>query len=148
MAITQEKTGLRELKVKEVMHEGCITVKSDATLTAAVKKMKEAGVSSLVVEPRYPGDAYGIVSRADVLEKAVKAGPRRFNFSSHKVFEIMTKPVVTVSPGLKVKYAVRLMDREKVRHLPVFDGSKVVGMVSHSDVFQRLLGPSLKGRIL
>lgn len=133
------KTNIREQKVSEVMHKGCITIKSGATLTDALWKMKDAGVSSLIVEPRSAGDAYGIVTRRDVIDRAVNGGPKRLNFSEHKVYEVMTKPLVMVSPGLKVKYAVRLMSREHVRRLPVFDGDGIVGVISNTDVFKRLL---------
>lgn len=130
--------GVRELHVRELMHEGCVTVRSDASVTDALRKMQRTQVSSLIVEPRNGGDAYGIVTRRDVLEKAFVPGPRRFNFSEHKVFEIMTKPLVTVSPGLKVKYAARLMEREDVHRMPVFDGQRVVGILTDSDIFRKL----------
>lgn len=135
-----EKTCVREMKVADVMHRGCITLKSNATLTDAIWKMKDAGTSSLIIEPRSKGDAYGILTRKDIVEKAVAAGPKRLNFSQHKVYEVMTKPLVTVSPGLKVKYAVRLMKSEGVRRLPVFDGKEMVGVISNTDVFRKLLG--------
>lgn len=135
-----EKTCVREKKVADVMHRGCVTLKSGATLTDAIWKMKDAGTSCLVIEPRTKGDAYGILTRKDIVEKAVDAGPKRVNFSQRKVYEFMTKPLVTVSPGLKVKYAVRLMKREGVRRLPVFDGKEMVGVISNTDVFKQLLG--------
>ncbi len=132
------KKTVREIPVSDVMHKGCISIRSDANLTEAIRKMQNAQVSSLIVEPRDAGDAYGIVTRRDILEKAFVPGAKRFNFSQHKVYEIMTKPFVTVSPGLKVKYAARLMARENCHRLPVFDGHKVVGMVSDSDIFRKI----------
>ena len=138
MAKTMEKQDVRELKTRDLMHEGCITIRSDATLSSALQKMKQAQVSSLLVEPREPGDAYGIVTRRDLIEKAFVPGSKRFNFSEHRVFEVMTKPVVTVAPGLKAKYTARLMKRENVRRLPVFDGETMVGMIADSDIFKKL----------
>jgi len=138
--MTQET--VRELQCRQVMRRGCIFVKSDATVSEAIRKMQTAKVSSLIVEPRCKGDAYGMVTRKDILGRAVEPGPRRFNFSEGKVFEIMTKPLVTVPPGLKVKYALRLMKREGVRRLPVFDGKEMIGILCDSDVFKGLrVGP-------
>lgn len=138
MSKTAVKQNIRETYVKELMHEGCITISSGATLSQAIDKMRNAGVSSLVTEPRWEGDAYGIVTRRDILNKAFVAGPRRENFSETKVYEVMTKPFISVTPGLKAKYAARLMKRHDVHRLPVLEGSKVVGMVSDSDIFKRL----------
>lgn len=139
MARIAEKRSTRELTVKEVMHEGCITVRSDARLTDAIRKMNDAGVASLVVEPRWEGDAYGIITRRDILNEAFVPGPKRFNFSERRVYELMTKPFITVSPGLKVKYAARLLQRHSLHHLPVHDGAKMVGMLADSDIFKQLL---------
>ena len=68
MPIPQVEVGVREQKVVDVMHHGCITIKSHATASEAIRKMKDTGVSSLVVEPRFKGDAYGIVTRKDIVE--------------------------------------------------------------------------------
>ncbi|HAM35430.1 MAG TPA: signal transduction protein [Elusimicrobia bacterium] len=138
MTTITTKSTIRELKAQEVMHQGCITIKSNATLSEALEKMRKAQVSSLIVEPREPGDAYGILSRRDLVDRAFVPGPKRFNFSEHRVYELMTKPLVTISPGLKVKYAARMMRRANVRRLPVFDGQKMIGMLTDSDIFKRL----------
>jgi CBS domain-containing protein len=55
-----------------------------------------------------------------------------------KVFEIMTKPVIMVSPGLAVKYCARLMNQAGIRRAPVFDGKNVVGIISNSHIFAAL----------
>ncbi|MBI5624078.1 MAG: CBS domain-containing protein [Elusimicrobia bacterium] len=135
---TVSTMGVREMKAQEVMHQGCVTIKSQATISEALEKMRQAKVSCLVVEPRRPGDAYGIVTRQDLLEKAVVPGPRRFNFSEHRVYEVMNKPLITISPGLKVKYAARLLSRNHMRRLPVFDGEKIVGILGDTDIFNKL----------
>jgi CBS domain-containing protein len=133
-----EKKTLRDKTVAEVMHPGCISIRSNATLTDAIDKMRKAQVSSLIVEPRFEGDGYGIVTRRDVLAKAFVPGQKRMNFSERRVYEIMTKPFVTVPPHLKVKYAARLMTRENVHRMPVLDGTKIIGMLSDSDIFSKL----------
>jgi len=52
------------------------------------------------------------------------------------VHEIMTKPLITVSPGLSVKYCARLFAKTGIRRAPVFDGKKIVGILSNSDIFK------------
>lgn len=141
---TTEKLGVREMRVREIMRRGCVMIKSDATVSEAIRRMQVAKVSSLIVEPRGKGDAYGIVTRKDIVGRAVEPGPKRFNFSDRRVFELMTKPIVTVSPGIKCKYAVRLMMREGVRRLPVFDGKEMVGILSDTDVFRAVSSKTAK----
>ncbi|MFA6318975.1 MAG: CBS domain-containing protein [Elusimicrobiota bacterium] len=129
---------VREMKVAEVMRRGCITIGSHETLSQALDKMRRYRVSSLVVEPRWEGDAYGIVTRQDLLEKAFVPGPRRCNFSEHRVYEVMTKPLITVPPGLKVKYAARILQQHHMRRVPVFDGQRIVGILGDSDILGKL----------
>jgi CBS domain-containing protein len=56
-----------------------------------------------------------------------------------RVFEIMTKPVVMVSPALALKYCARLFHQAGVRRAPVFDGKEIVGTVSNTDIFNAIL---------
>jgi len=128
-----------EKKVSEIMHKGVETVPSSATITEALRRMAKAGVSSLVVSPRSAGDAYGIITKWDIVTKIIAPGPKRRNFSQVKVYELMSKPLVVVSPGLKVKYAARLIAKTRCSRLPVFDGKELVGILSFSDIFNEAM---------
>ena len=55
-----------------------------------------------------------------------------------KVLDIMTSPVVMVSPGLALKYCIRLMHQAGIRRAPVFDGKDIVGIISNTDIFNAL----------
>jgi CBS domain-containing protein len=55
-----------------------------------------------------------------------------------KVFEIMTKPLVMVSPGLALKYCARLLHHAGIRRAPVFDGKNIIGMLSNTDIFNAI----------
>ena len=88
---------VREMKAQDVMRKGVETIASSATVTQALKKMKELKVSSLIVERRNKDDAYGLLTKTDIVKKVIDAGPRRRNLSNNKVFQIMSKPVITVS---------------------------------------------------
>ena len=126
---------VREMKAGDVMRKGVETISSSATAAEALKKMKELKVSSLIVAPRNKDDAYGLLTKTDIVKKVIDAGPKRKNLSGTKVFQIMSKPLVTVSPGLKIKYCGRVMNKSGVSPVPVFDGKQIVGILSMSDIF-------------
>ncbi len=64
------------------------------------------------------------------VKKVMDAGPRRRNLSNTKGFQIMSKPVIRVSPGLSIKYCGRVMNKSGVSRVPVFDGKQIVGSLS------------------
>lgn len=99
--------------------------------------MREKNVSSLIVRRRNVKDAWGIVTKKDIVTKVIDPGPSRRNLSTTRVYEIMSKPLVTVSPGLVIKYAVRLMNKAGVTRAPVFDGKEIIGILSFTDVFNK-----------
>jgi len=126
---------VRETTAAEIMRKGVEVISSSATVAEALRKMKQQKVSSLIVERRNKNDAYGIITKADVVTKVIDAGPKRKNLSHTKVFHIMSKPLVTVSPGLAIKYCTRVMKKSGVSRVPVFDGKQIVGILSMSDIF-------------
>lgn len=131
------KKNIRTMKVQDVMRKGVKTIDGSSTAGRAIQKMREKKVSSLLVRRRNVKDAWGIVTKKDIVTKVIDPGPTRRNLSSTKVHQIMSKPLVTVSPGLAIKYAVRLMNKAGVTRAPVFDGKEVIGILSFTDVFNR-----------
>ena len=125
----------RGMKAADIMHKGVETISSSATVAAALRKMQQLKISSLIVERRNKDDAYGILTKTDIVTKVIEAGPKRKNLSNIKVFEIMSKPLVTVSPGLAIKYCTRVMKNVGVSRVPVFDGKQIVGVLSMTDIF-------------
>ena len=128
---------VRTMKAQDLMHKGAETISGSATASEALKKMRDRKVSSLLVERRDVADAWGIVTKKDIVAKVIDPGPTRRNLSTTKVYEIASKPLVTVSPGLAIKYCVRLMSKAGVTRAPVFDGKDVVGILSFTDVFNK-----------
>jgi CBS domain-containing protein len=126
------KKDVRNAKAQDVMTKAVVFVDGSATVADAIKLMRQKKVSSLIVEHRSQEDAYGIVTRKDVVNKVVDPGK---NPAKVKVFEIMTKPLIMVSPGLALKYCARLMNQAGIRRAPVFDGKKIIGMLSNTDIF-------------
>ncbi len=126
------------MRARDIMTRDAEWIAGSASAFEATERMRERGVSSLLVERRDPDDAWGIVTRSDVVQKVVEPGrdPREV-----RVYEIMSKPLVLVAPGLGVRYCAQLMEQTGVRRLPVFDGEKIVGIVTHGDIVRALLSP-------
>ncbi len=128
-----EKT--KSMKVRDVMHKEVVTIDGSATVADAVRLMRERRVSSLIVNRRNHDDAWGIVVRKDVVHKVIDPGK---DPDKVRVFEIVTKPLITVSPGLALKYCARLMHQSGIRRAAVFDGKNIVGIISNTDIFNAL----------
>lgn len=130
-----EEKALKELrfaKAADVMTKNVVYIDGNETVANAVRLMKEKGVSSLVVNRRDLEDTWGIMTRKDVVSRVVDPG--RDPDEVH-VFEIMTKPLVMVSPDLELKYCARLFNQTGIRRAPVFDGKEIVGILSNTNIF-------------
>lgn len=131
---------VKNLRAKDVMQTDVKTIRKDATLSEAAKEMMNGGVSSLVVEPEGDWDAFGIITRKDIVEAFIDDPSGK---QSHSVEDVMSKPAITVNAALSVRNCHFLMRTVSIRRLPVLDGNKLVGIISNSDIFQKLV----KGKI-
>ncbi len=77
------------------------------------------------------GALVGIISERDVMRAFARDGAR---LVERRVRDLMAREVVTCSPETSMSEAERLMDKHRIRHLPVVDGAKVIGMLSIRDV--------------
>ena len=130
-----EEKALKEVrfaKAADVMTKNVVYIDGNETVANAIELMKEKGISSLVVNRRDPEDTWGIMTRKDVISKVVSPGRDPYGVL---VFEIMTKPLVMVSPGLELKYCARLFNQTGIRRAPVFDGKEIVGILSNTNIF-------------
>ncbi|MFH7320176.1 cyclic nucleotide-binding/CBS domain-containing protein [Desulfurivibrio sp. D14AmB] len=128
---------IKQLRVRDLMQPVVQTVERTASLATAARMMHERQCSSLVILPADDGDAYGIVTRKDILNIMVMEVQDEF---VSQIGDIMTKPAITVTPALSIENCLLLMRVTGTRRLPVVEGDKLVGMISNSDVFNRLLG--------
>ena len=117
------------LKVRDVMVREVITVNEDSTVKEAVDVMNEFQIGSLIVLEK--GRARGIVTERDFLRRVIGGAKDIMNT---KVKEIMTTPLVVVEPGLDLEEAVKLMFKEKIKKLAVVDATKLVGIVTLTDI--------------
>jgi CBS domain-containing protein len=124
-----------KMRVQDLMRTDVKTVSKGTTIFDAAKMMNDYGVSSLIVEPDVDGDAFGIITRKDILEALIS----RTNGSAHLVEHLMTKPVITVNLGLSIYNCHKMMRMVGVRRLPVVDGTALVGILSNTDIFNKLV---------
>lgn len=78
----------------------------------------------------------GIISERDFVRSIAKTGRCILNTT---VLEYMTKKVITIRPDQSLVECLQLMTKEKIRHLPVMDGEKLVGLISIGDVVKELI---------
>jgi len=125
----------KKLRAKDFMQTDVKTVHKGVTLLAATKMMRDFGLSSLVVEPDDDGDAFGIITRKDIVEAIVVDAN---GWESLTVDDLMTKPSITTNSSLSISHCYQLMRMVGVRRLPVVDGTNLVGILSNSDIFVKL----------
>lgn len=128
---------IKKLRVRELMQSEVQTVERTVTLGAAARLMHERKCSSLLILPADDSDAYGIVTRKDILNILVMEVQDEF---VSQVGDIMTKPAITVGPALSVENCLLLMRVTGTRRLPVVEGDRLLGIISNTDVFDRLVG--------
>ncbi len=116
-------------------HDGTLWhVRPDDTVFAALQLLAQYEVGALMV--MQVGRLVGVLSERDYTRKIALTGR---NSRETTVGEIMTRDVVTVSPTTGTRACMTLMSERKIRHLPVVDGSLVLGMISIRDIMDDMI---------
>ena len=122
-------------------HKGShvVTVGVDKTVHEAICLLNEHGIGALVVTEK--GDVRGIITERDVLREC---GESCAHFSkpsesgnkgcASMVTDIMTSDVIVGVPDDRVDYVMSVMTKQRIRHLPILEDGKLVGMISIGDV--------------
>ena len=105
-----------------------------ATVYEAIEQMAEKSVGALLVME--DDELVGIVSERDYARKVILKGKAS---RETEVREIMSYPVICVSPDLTVEQTMALMTDRRVRHLPVMDKDTIVGVISIGDVVRGII---------
>jgi CBS domain-containing protein len=106
-----------------------LTIESDASVYDAVKRMVERNVGSLLVTVN--GRIEGIVTERDYLRRVTLEGR---NDRETPVAEIMSSPMIVVTPETSVDECMSIMTDHRIRHVPVVDDGEIVAVVSIGDV--------------
>jgi CBS domain-containing protein len=121
------------------------TVRTTESVEAAVRKLAEKRIGAVVVEDQWMRHA-GIFSERDFVNAIAEHGARALTFPVEK---LMSAPVVTCRPTDQVETAMAAMTMAKIRHLPVVDGGRLVGIVSIGDLVKhRLDEKALEANVL
>jgi CBS domain-containing protein len=113
---------------------GVHAVAAGASVIDAVRSMADNHVGALLVMEGTR--LVGIISERDYARKVVLQGR---SSATTPVRDIMSAPVVTATPADTVDHAMRLMTDRRIRHLPVLQGEKVVGVVSIGDLVRSII---------
>jgi len=109
-------------------------VRPEDTVFAALELLAGYEVGALMVMDG--GRLVGVFSERDYTRKIALQGR---NSKETQVADIMTRNVVTVSPATGTRACMSLMSERKIRHLPVLDGSTVLGMISIRDIMDDII---------
>jgi CBS domain-containing protein len=129
-----EKGMTTVLQLLEGKPRAIFSIGPDEPVLEAIRLMADHYVGALLV---MKGDELvGIVSERDYARKVILKGR---SSAETPTWQIMSSPVVTVSLGNSVQECMQLMTARRLRHLPVLDGKRVVGMVSIGDLVKAVM---------
>ena len=124
-------------KVRDILNTKSGKIESispEATVYEALEKMSEKEIGALVVLDKKK--VVGIISERDYARKVILLGKTS---KQTLVKEVMTTNLVSVAPDTSVEDAMVLMTGKHVRHLPVFEKTKFVGIISIGDVVKSII---------
>lgn len=119
------------IRASDVMQKEILSIDGMASAKEAAAKMRASHAAELLVAKRNDDDAWGIVTIMDLIKSVIIPGHDAENVF---VYEIMTKPVITVPAQMDIRYVIRLMQRIGVRRAPVEDRGEIVGMITLSSL--------------
>ena len=119
------------IRVRDVMKHNFDIVDGMLTVSDALNEMKNVETKCLVVNKRTDDDEYGLVLISDVAKQvlAKDRSPDRVN-----IYEIMSKPVITVDPQMDIRYCARLFEKFNLSRSPVVEDGMVIGIISFTDM--------------
>ncbi len=122
------------IRTRDIMTHHYVQLDGLTTVKDALNELIAAEANVVIVNKRSEKDEYGIVQLSDIAKKvlAKDRSADRVN-----VYEIMTKPVISVSPDMDVRYCSRLFLSFGLASVPVIEKGQVVGIVSYNELVLR-----------
>ena len=128
------------VRVADVMERDYAIIDGIATVAEALAVLRERNAHFLIVAKRHEDDEFGIVMIADIAKQVLASNrsPERTN-----VYEIMSKPVLSVKPEMDIRYCARIFLRFGISAAPVIQGGEILGIVAYDQlVLKGLAGQS------
>lgn len=124
----------KHVRVRDVMNDRYILVDGLQTVADAIAALKRAEARCIIVNKRDQRDEHGIVLLSDIATKVIAQdrSPERVN-----IYEIMSKPVISVHPDMDVRYTARLFSNFGIAVAPVIEHNEVLGIVTYTDIVLR-----------
>lgn len=124
----------KTVRVRDVMKQDFDMVDGMDTVARALEHMLHVETKSLVVRKRHDDDEFGMVLISDIARHvlAKDRAPDRVN-----IYEIMSKPLISVSPDMDIRYCARLFTRFDLSRAPVVEDGEVIGIVSLTDLVMK-----------
>ena len=119
------------IRVRDVMKKEFDMIDGKMTVMDALRTMKHVETKSLIIDKRNDNDEYGMLLISDIAKNvlAKDRSPHRTN-----VYEIMSKPLLSIDPDMDIRYCARFLGRFHLSRAPVVENGKVVGIVSYTDM--------------
>ncbi len=124
------------LNMKDFKHRILVTVQPNETVSVAIQQLGEHDRGSLPVCDN-KGELVGIITERDIVRKCFA---HSIDCAKIKIKDVMTKKVIIGNPEDDLSYAISVMKEKRIRHIPIVDNKKVIGISSMRD----LLGVQLE----
>ena len=128
----------KTIRVRDVMKHHFDMVDGMDTVAQALERMRHVDTKSLIVRKRHEDDELGMVLISDIARQvlAKDRAPDRVN-----IYEIMSKPLISVPPEMDIRYCARLFNRFDLSRAPVVEDGEVIGIVSLTDLVMKGMMP-------
>ncbi len=116
---------------KDIALNKIVYIDGLATAKEAIALMRENNVEALIIAKRSEKDANGIVVISDIIRGVIVPDKKPEEVS---VYELMTKPVISIPAHLNIRYVPRLLSYAKINIAPVEENGKYIGIISMKDI--------------
>lgn len=122
------------IRVRDVMNDRVLELDGLRTVKEALEAIQAGGSMPILIRKRHEDDEFGIVVLSDITRNVLARdrAPERVN-----LYEIMTKPVISVRPKMDVRYCARLFERFGISVAPVVKRGEIQGIVGYQDLVSK-----------
>ena len=126
---------MSETLVQKLMRRPCITLDENCSIKNLVDTLNINKVGCIVVTSSKSNYSVGIVSERDLVRNYNKILNNKYS----KVRDVMTKNIIFCNKNTSSKELMEIMSKNKIRHIPIIDQQKLLGIVSIGDVVNRII---------